>query len=325
MTLPSLLKGRLSLPVIGSPMFIVSNPDLVIAQCKAGIIGSFPALNARPPEALDEWLTRITGELDAARAADPNRPIAPFAVNQIIHSSNNRLDHDIGLCVKHRVPIIITSLRAPTDVVGPVHDYGGLVFHDVTNMRHARKAVEAGVDGLILVCTGAGGHAGTLSPFALLSEVRAFYDGAIILAGAISNGASVLAAQAMGADLAYIGTRFIATREANAAPAYKQALISSMAEDIVYTNLFTGVHGNYLKPSIIAAGLDPDNLPESDPSKMNFGSGGAKSKAWRDIWGSGQGIGCITDAPPAGELIARMAEEYRAAMASLQNRYYGER
>jgi len=325
MTLPSLLKGRLSLPVIGSPMFIVSNPDLVIAQCKAGIIGSFPALNARPPEALDEWLTRITGELDAARAADPNRPIAPFAVNQIIHSSNNRLDHDIGLCVKHRVPIIITSLRAPTDVVGPVHDYGGLVFHDVTNMRHARKAVEAGVDGLILVCTGAGGHAGTLSPFALLSEVRAFYDGAIILAGAISNGASVLAAQAMGADLAYIGTRFIATREANAAPAYKQALISSMAEDIVYTNLFTGVHGNYFKPSIIAAGLDPDNLPESDPSKMNFGSGGAKSKAWRDIWGSGQGIGCITDAPPAGELIARMAEEYRAAMASLQNRYYGER
>jgi nitronate monooxygenase len=326
MTLPSLLKGRLSLPVIGSPMFIVSNPDLVIAQCKAGIVGSFPALNARPPEVLDDWLARITEELEAARAADPDRPVAPFAVNQIIHGSNNRLEHDIGLCVKHRVPIIITSLRAPTDIVGPVHGYGGLVFHDVTNMRHARKAVEAGVDGLILVCTGAGGHAGTLSPFALLSEVRAFYDGAIILAGAISNGASVLAAQAMGADLAYIGTRFIATREANAEPAYKQALINSMAEDIVYTNLFTGVHGNYLKPSIIAAGLDPDNLPESDPSKMNFGSGGgAKSKAWRDIWGSGQGIGCISDAPPAGELVARMAKEYRDAMASLQSRYYEER
>lgn len=318
MTLPALLRDRLALPVIGAPMFIVSNPELVIEQCKAGIVGSFPALNARPAHVLEEWLARITNELDAYRRAHPERKVAPFAVNQIVHSSNDRLQHDLDLAVKYQVPIQITSLRAPDAVVEAAHGYGGLVFHDVTNIAHAKRALAAGVDGLILVCAGAGGHAGRLSPFALVPEVRAFYDGTIILSGAIAGGASVLAAQALGADLAYIGTRFIATREANASPEYKQALIDARAEDIVYTNLFTGVHGNYLRSSIERAGLDPDNLPQADKSLMSFGSGGShRSKAWKDIWGAGQGTGQIHDVPTTAELVARLAAEYRAAKRRL--------
>jgi nitronate monooxygenase len=312
MALPPLLQ-HLRLPVIGAPLFIISNPDLVLAQCKAGIVGSFPALNARPPELLDEWLTRITTELAAYRAAHPQATVAPFAVNQIVHSSNDRLQHDMDLCVKHKVPIIITSLRAPDAVVEAAHSYGGLVFHDVTTIKHAQRALAAGVDGLILVCAGAGGHAGRLSPFALVPEVRAFYDGTIILSGAIASGGAVLAAQALGADLAYIGTRFIASVEANAPAAYKEMIVDSRAEDIVYTNLFTGVHGNYLKGSVVNAGMDPDNLPESDKSKMDFGSGSAKAKAWKDIWGAGQGVGQMNDAPPAGVIVERLEAEYRAA------------
>ncbi|MBX3455594.1 nitronate monooxygenase family protein [Ferrovibrio sp.] len=318
MSVPAVLKGRLSLPVIGSPMFIVSGPELVIAQCKAGIVGSFPALNARPAEVLEQWLQRITTELDDYRAQNPGKPVAPFAVNQIVHHSNDRLMHDMQVCVKYKVPIIITSLRAPNEVVQAVHSYGGIVLHDVINVRHAKKALEAGVDGLILVCAGAGGHAGTLSPFALVSEVRQFFDGPIALSGSMSNGRQILAAQAMGADFAYMGTRFIATQEANAVPEYKQMLVDSVASDIVYSSLFTGVHGNYLKPSIAKAGMDPDNLPEGDKTTMSFGSGGAsKSKAWRDIWGSGQGIGLIQDVPPVAELVARMKQEYDAARAEL--------
>ena len=318
MSLPAVLQGNLSLPVICSPLFIISNPDLVIAQCKAGVVGSFPALNARPAEVLDEWLQRITSELADYQAANPDAVVAPFAVNQIVHGSNDRLQHDVELCVKYKVPIVITSLRAPNEVVGPIHSYGGLVFHDVINVKHAKKAIEAGVDGLILVCAGAGGHAGQLSPFALVSEIRAFYDGPIILSGSIAKGEQILAAQAMGADLAYMGTRFIATHEANADPAYKQMLVDTSADDIVYSNLFTGVHGNYLKRSIAAAGLDPDALPEADKSKMNFGSGGnSKAKAWRDIWGAGQGVGQIFDAPPAAEIVARLKAEYEAARAAL--------
>lgn len=314
MTLPALLRDRLALPVIGAPMFIVSNPDLVIEQCKAGIVGSFPALNARPAPVLEEWLARITTELDAYRRAHPERKVAPFAINQIVHASNDRLQHDLDLAVKYRVPIQITSLRAPDAVVEAAHGYGGLVFHDVTNIAHAKRALAAGVDGLILVCAGAGGHAGRLSPFALVPEVRAFYDGTIILSGAIARGASIVAAQALGADLAYIGTRFIATREANASDEYKQALIDARAEDIVYTNLFTGVHGNYLRSSIERAGLDPDNLPQADKRLMSFGSGGShRSKAWRDIWGAGQGTGQIHDVPTTAELVARLAAEYEAA------------
>ena len=305
----SLQKG-LALPVICAPMFIVSNPDLVIAQCKGGLIGSFPALNARPKEVLDEWLTRIKAEL----TADPNA--APFAVNQIIHPSNERLMHDMELCVKHEVPLIITSLSAPTQIVPPVHAYGGKVFHDVISVRHAEKALEAGVDGLILVCAGAGGHAGMLSPFALVGEIRKFYDGPIALSGAITNGSAILAAQAMGADFAYIGTRFIATREANAVEAYKQAIVDSAAVDVVYTPYFTGVHGNYLKQSIVNAGLDPANLPERDKTSMNFGAA-AGAKAWKDIWGVGQGIGTIDDVPATADLIARMKQEYRAAKTAL--------
>ncbi|MFA5123402.1 NAD(P)H-dependent flavin oxidoreductase [Zavarzinia sp.] len=317
MSMPAVLRGRLSLPVIASPMFIVSGPDLVIEECKAGIVGSFPALNARPQGLLTEWLSRIERELKAHEDAT-GKPTAPYAVNQICHVSNDRLMDDVATCEKHKVPVIITSLRAPKEVVQRVHDWGGIVLHDVINVRHAQKALEDGVDGLILVCAGAGGHAGTLSPFALVREVRSFYDGTIVLSGAISDGASILAALAMGADLAYMGTRFIASKEANAAPAYKQMLIDSAASDIVYTSLFTGVHGNYLKPSIAAAGLDPNKLPESDPSKMNFGSGGnTDAKAWRDIWGSGQGIGTIKDAPPVGELVARLKAEFDAARASL--------
>lgn len=318
MTLPAVVQGRLSLPVIGSPMFIVSGPELVIAQCKAGIVGSFPALNARPAEVLEQWLQRITAELDEYRAKNPDKPVAPFAVNQIVHHSNDRLKHDVEMCVKYKVPIVITSLRAPNEVVDAVHSYGGIVLHDVINIRHAKKALEAGVDGLILVCAGAGGHAGTLSPFALVSEVRQFFDGPVALSGSIAHGRHILAAQAMGADFAYMGTRFIATQEANAVPGYKQMLIDSAANDIVYSSLFTGVHGNYLKKSIVAAGMDPDNLPEADKSTMSFGSGGSsKSKAWRDIWGAGQGVGLIEDVPSVADLVARLKREYDAAKAEL--------
>jgi nitronate monooxygenase len=311
MPLPPLLQDSLSLPVIGAPMFIVSGPELVLAQCKAGIVGSFPALNARPEALLDTWLVRISKELADHKARHPDAKIAPFAVNQIVHSSNVRLQHDLDRCVKHRVPIMITSLRAPDAVVEAAHSYGGLVFHDVTTIKHAKRALQAGVDGLILVCAGAGGHAGRLSPFALVPEVRRFYDGCIILSGSIASGGSILAGQALGADLAYIGTRFIACEEANAPAAYKQMIIDSRAEDILYTSLFTGVHGNYLKGSIVNAGMDPDNLPESDKSKMDFGSGSAKAKAWKDIWGAGQGVGQMSDAPPAGVIVERLEAEYR--------------
>jgi nitronate monooxygenase len=310
MALPPLLQ-HLRLPAIGAPMFIISNPDLVLAQCKAGIVGSFPALNARPPELLDEWLTRITAELAAFKAANPRATVAPFAVNQIVHSSNDRLDRDLEVCVKHRVPIFITSLRAPDAVVEAAHGYGALVFHDVTNIKHAQRAIAAGVDGLILVCAGAGGHAGRLSPLALVPEVRAFYDGTIILSGAIARGDVILAAQAIGADLAYIGTRFIASAEANAPEAYKQMIVASRGEDIVYSNLFTGVHGNYLRGSIVNAGLDPDALPESDKNAMNFGSG--RTKAWRDIWGAGQGVGQIDEVLPAAAIVDRLEREYLEA------------
>ena len=310
MAIPASLQKGLTLPVICAPMFIVSNPDLVIAQCKSGVIGSFPALNARPKEALDEWLTRIK----AALADDPKA--AAFAVNQIIHPSNERLQHDMELCVKHEVPLIITSLSAPTQIVPPVHAYGGKVFHDVISVRHAEKALEAGVDGLILVCAGAGGHAGTLSPFALVGEIRKFYDGPIALSGAITNGSAILSAQAMGADFAYIGTRFIATSEANAQAAYKQCIVDSAAVDVVYTPYFTGVHGNYLKQSITAAGLDPANLPERDKTAMNFG-GATAAKAWKDIWGAGQGVGNIIDVLPTAELVARLKQEYRRAREQL--------
>jgi nitronate monooxygenase len=302
---PAELQAALALPVIAAPMFIVSGPELVIAQCKAGIVGSFPALNARPQEALDEWLTKIRAEVGSA----------PFAVNQIVHQSNVRLDHDLDACIRHRVPIIITSLRPPGDLVKRVHEYGGLVFHDVINVRHAEKALSEGVDGLILVCAGAGGHAGTLSPFALVAEVRKFFTGPIVLAGAIGTGRGILAARALGADFAYMGTRFIATREANASPAYKQAIVAGTAADVVYTPYFTGVAGNYLKPSIVAAGLDPDNLPVKDKNAMDFGGGAAK--AWRDIWGVGQGVGAIDDIPGAGELIERLKREYDEARAGL--------
>lgn len=299
-------------------MFIVSGPELVIAQCKAGIIGSFPALNARPEAMLDEWLTTIKAELAAARETDPTRRVAPFAVNQIVHQSNNRLQHDVDLCIRHEVPIVITSLRPPAEVVEAVHSYGGLVYHDVINVRHARKAIEQGVDGVITVCAGAGGHAGTTSPFALVKEVREIYDGTIILSGSMSRGNDVLAAQAIGADLAYIGTRFIATREANAADGYKDMIVESSSADIVYTSLFTGVHGSYLRGSIENAGLDPDNLPEGDKATMNFGSGGgSKAKAWRDIWGAGQGVGSIHDVPTVADLVDEMERDYTEALARL--------
>src|ERR1700726_2901465 len=298
MPLPASLKGRLELPVVGAPLFIVSGPELVIAQCKAGIVGSFPALNARPVEKLDEWLTRIENELGEYQALNPEKKVAAYAVNQICHTSNDRLMKDMETCVKHKAPIIITSLRPPSEIVEAAHSYGGVVFHDVINVKHARKAAEQGVDGLILVCAGAGGHAGMLSPFALLPEVRRFFKGTIALSGAIATGDGILAAQALGADLAYLGTRFIATREANAKDDYKAMIVGSAASDIIYTNLFTGVHGNYLKPSLAAAGLDPDDLPVADKTKMNFGSGGnMKAKAWRDVWGSGQGVGSIDDVP----------------------------
>jgi len=318
MPLPAQFRDRLSLPVIGSPLFIASTPDLVIAQCKAGIIGSFPALNARPASALDEWLTRIRDELDAHAAANPGAKVAPFAVNQIAHASNDRLQHDMDACVRHKVPLIITSLRPPREIVDAAHGYGGLVFHDVVSVRHARKAAEQGVDGIIVVCAGAGGHAGMGSPFALVREIREFFAGTLVLAGAMSSGADVLAAQAIGADMAYIGTRFLATTEANALPDYKQMIVESSADDVVYTSLFTGVKGNYLKRSVAAAGLDPDDLPEADKTKMNFGSGGnMEKKAWRDIWSGGQGIGNIHDVLPVREVVARMIVEYAAARRRL--------
>ena len=314
MAIPEILKGRLSIPVVASPLFIISGPELVIAQCKAGVVGSFPSLNARPVEVLDEWLTRISAELDAYNLANPDKPAAPFAVNQIVHNSNDRLMQDVELCVKHKVPIVITSLGARTEVFDAIHSYGGIVLHDVINNRFAKKAIEKGADGLICVAAGAGGHAGTLSPMPFIQEVREWFDGPVLLSGAISTGDAVLAAQAMGADMAYIGSAFIATKEANADEGYKQSLVDYAASDIVYTNLFTGVHGNYLRPSIEAAGLDPDNLPESDPSKMNFGSGGStKAKAWRDIWGCGQGINAIKSIDTAGELVERLKREYAAA------------
>jgi nitronate monooxygenase len=314
--IPSLLEGRLRIPVIGAPMFIVSTPRLVTAQCKAGIVGAFPALNARPAALLDEWLSEITEELASYQNANPQAPVAPFAVNQIVHGSNDRLEKDVSLCVKHKVPIIITSLRPPAEVVAEVHRYGGLVFHDVISLRHAEKAAAQGVDGIIAVGAGAGGHAGTLSPFALVKQIREVYGGAIILSGAMSTGADVLAARAMGADLAYLGTRFIATPEANAPAAYKQMLIDSAAEDIVYTSLFTGVHGNYLRGSVAGAGFDPDNLAEGDKTRMNFGSG-AQPKAWKDIWGAGQSVSGIQRIESVAALVDRLALEYQAALAQL--------
>ncbi|HEX3915770.1 MAG TPA: nitronate monooxygenase family protein [Caulobacteraceae bacterium] len=318
MTLPAVLRDRLRLPVIGSPLFIVSGPELVIAQCKAGIVGSFPTLNARPISQLDEWLAEITETLADYDRAHPEAPSAPFAVNQIVHKTNNRLDEDVALCAKYKVPVVITSLGAREDLNNAVHGWGGVVLHDIINDAFAHKAVEKGADGLIPVAAGAGGHAGKLSPFAIVQELRQWFDGPIALSGAIASGRSVLAAQAMGADLAYIGSAFIATQEARATPGYKDMIVGSRGEDIVYTNLFTGVHGNYLRPSIERAGLDPDNLPVSDPSKMNFGSGGnQEAKAWRDIWGCGQGIGAVSHVPTAGELVARLAAEYEAAKAEL--------
>ncbi len=312
MALPPLLQN-LRLPVIGAPMFIAGNPKLVIEQCRAGIVGSFPALNARPQEELDEWL----GSIEAALAAQPDA--APYAVNQIVHKSNDRLERDLEACIRHRVPITITSLRAPNDVIPAIHAYGGIVLHDVISVRHAEKALEAGVDGLILVCAGAGGHAGMLSPFALVGEVRRFYDGPIVLSGAIASGDAILAALAAGADLAYIGTRFLATPEASVPERYKEEILRSAAADIVYTDLFSGVHGNYLRHSVAAAGFDPQNLPKSDPKKMNFGSGsGVEKKVWRDIWSAGQGVGQIDTVIPAAEVVARLAEEYAAARRRLQ-------
>ena len=321
MPIPSHIKDNLSIPVIGSPLFIISGPELVIAQCKAGIIGSFPALNARPQHVLEEWIVRIKTELAKYKAENPDAKVAPFAVNQICHGSNDRLAEDMATCVKHEVPIIITSLRPPAELVEAAHSYGGLVYHDVINVRHAKKAVEQGVDGLILVCAGAGGHAGALSPFALLREVKEWFDGTVILSGAIGDGHAVAASLALGADFAYMGTRFIATQEANADPEYKKMLEESAADDIVYSSLFTGVHGNYLKPSISNAGMDPENLPSADKSSMNFGSGGnTKSKAWKDIWGSGQGIGRIYDSPPVSELVDRIKTEYEQAKEGLNSK-----
>ncbi len=318
MALPPILSERLRIPVIASPLFIISGPELVIAQCKAGVVGSFPALNARPVSQLDEWLAQITEELADWDRKNPDHLSAPFAVNQIVHKSNNRLEEDVELAVKYRVPITITSLGAQVSVNDAIHSYGGIVLHDVINSKFARKAVEKGADGLIPVAAGAGGHAGGLSPFALVQELREWFDGPIALSGAIANGRAILGAQAMGADLAYIGSAFIATQEARAVQGYKDMIVESGGEDIVYSSLFTGVHGNYLRPSIARAGLDPDNLPHGDPSKMNFGSGGnTEAKAWKDIWGCGQGIGAVKGIPTAGELVDRLASEYEQAKAEL--------
>ncbi|HEY0445756.1 MAG TPA: nitronate monooxygenase family protein [Allosphingosinicella sp.] len=316
MSLPALF-DRLRLPAIGSPLFIVSSPDLVIAQCKAGIVGSFPALNARPQAQLDEWLNRITEELAAWDRDHPDRPAAPFAVNQIVHRSNDRLEQDLASCAKWRVPIVITSLGAREELNQAVHGWGGITLHDIIDDRFARKAIDKGADGLIAVAAGAGGHAGRLSPFALVQEIRAWFDGPLILSGAIATGRAILAAQAMGADLAYIGSPFIATKEANATPEYKDGIVEGRAADIVYSSLFTGVHGNYLRQSIVSAGLDPDDLPEGDIKTMDFGGGQSAKKAWRDIWGSGQGIGAVDKVQPAADYIARLIEEYAAARAAL--------
>ncbi len=321
MALPPVLAGKLALPVIASPLFIISNPDLVIAQCKAGVVGSFPSLNARPLAQLDEWLSRITSEL----AASPGS--APYAVNLIVHKSNNRLDEDLALCVKHKVPVVITSLGARPEVNEAIHSYGGIVLHDIINIMFAHKALEKGADGLIAVCTGAGGHAGIMSPFALVQEIRQFFDGPLALSGSIANGSAILAAQAMGADVAYIGSAFISTHEAGAVDGYKDMIVSSAAKDIVYSNLFTGVHGNYLAPSVVAAGMDPNNLPEGDVSTMNFGSGGnTKAKAWKDVWGAGQGIGVIDKRMSTADYVARLKREYaeaRERLAALSAAYTG--
>lgn len=319
MALPPIL-DNLDFPVIAAPMFIVSGPELVIAQCKAGIVGSFPALNARPAEMLEKWIIQIKHELEKFQKDNPDRKVAPFAVNQICHKSNNRLEHDMEICRKHEVPIIITSLQASKMVYDATHSYGGIILHDVVNIRHSKKALEMGADGLIAVCAGAGGHAGLLSPFALIPEIRQFHDGPLLLSGSISTGGSVAAAQAIGADFAYIGTRFIASEEANAEQAYKQEIIESAGEDIIYSPLFTGVHGNYLKGSIEKAGLDPYNLPTADKKSMNFGSGGnTDAKAWKDIWGAGQGVGSVSSAPPVAEIVTQMKAEYSQAVSRLRN------
>lgn len=317
MALPPILRDNLRLPVIGSPLFIISHPALTLAQCKAGVIGAFPALNARPESQLDEWLAMMSEDLAAHNARHPERPAAPFAVNQIVHMSNKRLEHDLMLCVKYKVPIVISSLGAVPEVNAAVHSYGGIVLHDIINNRHANSAIRKGADGLIAVAAGAGGHAGTLSPFALAQEIRSWFDGPLLLAGSIATGGAILAAQAMGADMAYIGTPFIATEEARASDAYKQAIVEGAAADIVYSNYFTGVHGNYLKPSIRAAGLDPDNLPDADPSKMDFEQATGGAKAWKDIWGSGQGIGAIKAVEPVAKLVDRLEAEYQAARTRL--------
>jgi len=317
MALPKSLEGKLRIPLIGAPMFIVSGPELVIAQCKAGIVGSFPALNARPQSALDDWLVQIKNELGEYQEANPDQVVAPYAVNQIAHASNPRLMKDVETCVKHEVPIIITSLRPPEDIVTAVHAYGGLVFHDVISLRHARKAVAQGVDGIIAVCAGAGGHAGPVSPFALVKEIRREFDGAVILSGCITTGDDIVAALALGADLAYSGTRFIATEEARAVPAYKEMVVQSKADDIVYSSLFTGVHGSYLKGSIVNAGMDPENLPDGDKSRMDFSSSDVEAKAWRDIWGAGQGVGTIDEISPAFDVVMRMEREYRETLQKL--------
>ncbi|MGV1751046.1 NAD(P)H-dependent flavin oxidoreductase [Agrobacterium sp. CG674] len=315
--LPSILKDNLRLPVIASPLFIISHPELTLAQCKSGVVGSFPALNARPESQLDEWLAMMTEDLAAYNAANPEKPAAPFAVNQIVHMSNKRLEHDLGLCVKYKVPVVISSLGAVPEVNAAIHSYGGIVLHDVINNRHANSAIRKGADGLIAVATGAGGHAGTLSPFALVQEIREWFDGPLLLAGAIANGGAILAVQAMGADMAYIGSPFIATTEARASEAYKQAIVDAYANDIVYSNYFTGIHGNYMKASIIAAGMDPDNLPVADPSKMDFGAATSGAKAWKDIWGAGQGVGAVKAIEPVSALVDRLAGEYAAAKARI--------
>lgn len=318
MALPNNLRNKLALPMVAAPMFIISNPDLVIAQCKAGVVGSFPTLNARPAAELEVWLERISSELKAHDEANPDTPAAPFAVNHIVHGSNDRLQHDLEMCVKYQVPIVITSLGAKPEVNEAVHSYGGLVFHDIISNRFARKAIDKGADGLIAVAAGAGGHAGTTSPFALVQEIREWFDGPLLLSGSIATGDAILAAQAMGADLGYMGSAFIATVEANAEQAYKQAIVDNAASDIVYSSLFTGVHGNYLRPSIEAAGLDPDRLGEGDPAQMDFGSGGnTDAKAWKDIWGCGQGIGAVKAVVPTAELVARLQAEYQAARERL--------
>lgn len=317
MALPKSLEGRLRIPLIGAPMFIVSGPELVIAQCQAGIVGSFPALNARPQSALSEWLKQIEDELGEYREAHPDEPVAPYAVNQIAHASNPRLFDDVETCVRHEVPIIITSLRPPEEIVTAVHSYGGLVFHDVISLRHARKAMEQGVDGIIAVCAGAGGHAGPLNPFAFIKEIRREFDGVLILSGCITSGMDVAAARALGADLAYSGTRFIATQEARAVPGYKEMVVDSKADDIVYTSLFTGVHGSYLKGSIANAGMDAEDLPEGSKRDMDFGNRDISAKAWKDIWGAGQGVGNIDEILSARDLVLRMESEYRETLARL--------